>query len=90
MDPCHMCFACSLEKVCSIFSLLFAPFHSQFFASLQLSYFRFEAKRRANLFFTSKESSSSTLIHIFKLVLTDTPEQAYIYRLVRSSLVDEI
>ena len=44
-----------------------------FFGSLQLSYFRFEAKRRENN------------IHIFKMIHTpiDTPVQAYIYRLIQ-------
>ncbi len=50
LDPFRMCFACSLQKFRSIFSLLFAVFRFKFFASLQLSYFRFEAKWTKNLF----------------------------------------
>jgi hypothetical protein len=44
LDLFRMCFACSLENFSSIFSLLFACFRFKFFASLQHSYFRFEAK----------------------------------------------
>jgi hypothetical protein len=50
LDPFRKCFACSLQKFRSIFSLLFAFFRFKFFASLQLSYFRFEAKWTENLF----------------------------------------
>jgi hypothetical protein len=51
-------------------SVLFFRYFSLLFASLQLSYFRFEAKRKENLFFRFKINSSSTLIHIFKMIHT--------------------
>jgi hypothetical protein len=52
LGPC-MCFACSLKKI-STFSLLFASFRFQFFASLQLSYFRFE-RNEGKFFFAQKK-----------------------------------
>jgi hypothetical protein len=58
LDPFRMCFACSLQKFRSMFSLLFASFRFKFFASLQLCYFRFEAKRSRKRFFASKETKT--------------------------------
>jgi hypothetical protein len=55
-DPFRICFTCSLQKFRSIFSLLFASFRFKFFASLQLNYFRFEAKQNENFFFASNIS----------------------------------
>ncbi len=46
LDLFRMCFACSFEKISYSFSLVLA--------SLQLSYFRFEAKQREILFFALK------------------------------------
>ncbi len=70
LEPFRMCFACSLQKFSSMFSLLFASFRFQFFTSLQQGYFHIEAKRRENVFLLQNKQNRSLLLWIFRFRFT--------------------
>ena len=65
--------------------MLFLSFSVRFYWVI----FRFEAKRRENFFFASKETDIH--IHIFKMIHTHigTPVQAYIYRLIQYTYIQD-